>query len=226
VAAVQRHDMLTWTTWTWYQSCLSSLLQCDFMWLQVVSYWMSFTVLMFTMVMDLKEQQVSSEWPIFISETIIGDETWIYGHDLKTKQNSSWWKSSSSQHPKKAKQVHFNVKSILIIFLYCLCHLTWVCPTESNCQPALLQRCPTVPAGAVRLKHPGKWHAFWWWLLHHANGPAHTSLSVQYLAKNNMAMIPPPYSPDLAPSDSFLIPRLKFKLKGRKFNDSLEIQQK
>jgi len=41
---------------------------------------------------------------------------------------------------------------------------------------------------------------------------------------NNMTVVPhPPYSPDLAPSDFFLYPKLKMKLKGRRFQTE-EIQ--
>jgi hypothetical protein len=39
-----------------------------------------------------------------------------------------------------------------------------------------------------------------------------------------MAVIPhPPYSPDLAPCDFFLFPKMKMKLKGRRF-DTTDIQ--
>jgi hypothetical protein len=42
-----------------------------------------------------------------------------------------------------------------------------------------------------------------------------------------MALIPhPPYSPDLAPCDSFLFPKMKFKLKGHRFDTIDEIQAK
>jgi hypothetical protein len=34
----------------------------------------------------------------------------------------------------------------------------------------------------------------------------------------------PPYSPDLAPCDFFLFPKLKMKLKGRRFQTAEEIQ--
>jgi hypothetical protein len=47
----------------------------------------------------------------------------------------------------------------------------------------------------------------------------------QFLAKNKIAVIPhPPYSPDLAPCDFFLFPKLKLKLKGRRFDTIDEIQ--
>jgi hypothetical protein len=40
-----------------------------------------------------------------------------------------------------------------------------------------------------------------------------------------MAVIPhPPYSPDLAPCDFFLFPKMKLKLKGRRFDTIDEIQ--
>jgi hypothetical protein len=40
-----------------------------------------------------------------------------------------------------------------------------------------------------------------------------------------MAVVPhPPYSPDLAPCDFFLFPKMKIKLKGRRFDTGEEIQ--
>jgi transposase len=40
-----------------------------------------------------------------------------------------------------------------------------------------------------------------------------------------MAVIPhPPYSPDLAPFDFFLFPKMKLTLKGRRFETIEEIQ--
>jgi hypothetical protein len=40
-----------------------------------------------------------------------------------------------------------------------------------------------------------------------------------------MAVIPhPPYNPDLAPCDFLLFPKMKLKLKGRRFNAIEEIQ--
>jgi len=42
--------------------------------------------------------------PNFMSSVITGDESWVYGYDLETKQMSSQWKTASSR-PKKARQV-------------------------------------------------------------------------------------------------------------------------
>ncbi|KAG5347613.1 MOS1T transposase, partial [Acromyrmex charruanus] len=62
--------------------------------------------------------------------------------------------------------------------------------------------------------------------LHHDNAPAHTSLLVrEFLAKNNTLMMPqPPYSPDLAPCDFFLFPKLKRPMKGRRYATIEEIK--
>ncbi|KAG5344749.1 MOS1T transposase, partial [Acromyrmex heyeri] len=62
--------------------------------------------------------------------------------------------------------------------------------------------------------------------LHHDDAPAHTSLLVrEFLAKNNTLMMPqPPYSPDLAPCDFFLFPKLKRPMKGRRYATIEEIK--
>jgi transposase len=79
----------------------------------------------------------------------------------------------------------------------------------------------------VRRRRPELWREHTW-LLHYYNAPAHTSiLAQQFLAKYKMAVIPyPQYSPDLAPCDFFLFPKMKLKLKGRRFDTTEEIHAK
>jgi len=63
-------------------------------------------------------------------------------------------------------------------------------------------------------------------MLHHDNAPAHASLIRSYLAKHQTSVVPhPPYSPDLAPADFFLFPKLKTTLNGRRFQTTAEIQE-
>ena len=71
---------------------------------------------------------------------------------------------------------------------------------------------------SVLRKRPDKW----WdgnWILHHDNASAHTShLVQQFLAKHGTTQLQqPPYSPDLAPYDFFIFPRLKKVLKKHQF---------
>jgi transposase len=65
------------------------------------------------------------------------------------------------------------------------------------------------------------------WVLHHNNAPAHSSFLVRnFLVKNETTVVPQPtYSPDLAPADFFLFPKLKSTLKGRHFDTFDEIQK-
>ena len=57
------------------------------------------------------------------------------------------------------------------------------------------------------------------WVLYHDNAPSHSALSIQqFLAERNVSTLEqPPYSPDLAPCDFFLIPKLKGVIKGTRF---------
>jgi len=63
-------------------------------------------------------KQHARDDPNFISSTITGNETWVYGYDPETEQQSSQWKSPNSPRPKKACQVCSNVKYILIVFFF------------------------------------------------------------------------------------------------------------
>jgi len=65
------------------------------------------------------------------------------------------------------------------------------------------------------------------WVLHHDNAPDHSShLIHQFLVKHGIVQLrQPPYSPDLAPCDFWLFPKLKNPLKGRRFDDVEEIKR-
>lgn len=62
--------------------------------------------------------------------------------------------------------------------------------------------------------------------LHHDNATSHTAFIVtNFLARSNTPVVPhPPYSPDLAPCDFFLFPRLKRELKGKHWETVENIQ--
>jgi transposase len=64
-------------------------------------------------------------------------------------------------------------------------------------------------------------------VLHRDNAPAHSSFIVRnFLAKTETTVVPqPPYSPELAPADFFLFPKLKSTVKGRRFGTFDEIKK-
>jgi hypothetical protein len=51
-----------------------------------------------------------------LKNVITGDERWVYGCDIKTKQRSSHWKIPASSRPKNAQQVRSQVKAMLLVF--------------------------------------------------------------------------------------------------------------
>ena len=58
------------------------------------------------------------------------------------------------------------------------------------------------------------------WFIYHDNAPAHTASSLQqFLAKNDMTVIP-------APCDFFLFPRMKRQMKGKHFADVSKVKKK
>jgi hypothetical protein len=64
------------------------------------------------------------------------------------------------------------------------------------------------------------------WFLLHDNAPAHTASDVAcFLARKRVTVLHhPSYSPDLAPADFFLFPKLKSQLKGKRFQEISTIQ--
>ena len=77
----------------------------------------------------------------------------------------------------------------------------------------------------VRRKRP-EIFAYNSWILHHDNAPAHTALSVREFSATKQITVSenPAYSPDLAPIDFFLFPKIKEILKGRHFDDIDDIR--
>ena len=78
-------------------------------------------------------QNQLKEDPDFFSKVITGDESWCYGYDPETKQQSSQWKSPGSPRPKKARQVKSNIKTMLICFFDCrgVVHAEFVLPGQT-----------------------------------------------------------------------------------------------
>lgn len=172
-----------------------------------------------TLASDLKDSIDSN--PGLIDKIITGDESWIYGYDPETRMQSSQWKHSGSPRPKKARKSRSQIKVMLIIFLDStgIVHHEFLEPGTTVNQYVYLDVIKRLRE-SIRKKRPNLWQNQDWFL-HHDNAPAHTALSVQqYCAKNGVTVIPhPPYSPDLAPCDFFLFPKLKSTMKGERFDD-------
>ena len=67
-----------------------------------------------TIARDLFER--SCEDVQFLKNTVRGDESWVYGYDPETKQQSSQWKGPTSPRPKTGRQVRSKTKVMLLAF--------------------------------------------------------------------------------------------------------------
>ncbi|UYV84245.1 hypothetical protein LAZ67_X001654 [Cordylochernes scorpioides] len=145
--------------------------------------------------------------PEWMQKIITGDETWVY--DPETKRQSSQWIERGEPKPEKARFTKSKVKTLLVTFFFI------------NENLGIMRRLRET----VRLKRPERWQNSDW-ILHVDNARPHTAhVVLQFLAKHSTIQIPhPPYSPDLAPNDFFLYPKLKMKLKGKKF-DNVDMTQ-
>ena len=151
-----------------------------------------------------------------LKKVITGDESWVYAYDPEIKQQSSQWKRPDEPRPKKARQSRSHVKSMLIIFFDCegVVHYEFA-PRGQTINKEYYDEVLKRLRDAVRRKRPRFWSSGDS-LLHHGNAPAHLSnLVQQFLAKNKIVRLrQPPYSPDIAPCDFWMFPKLKMALKG------------
>ncbi|UYV82503.1 hypothetical protein LAZ67_21002595 [Cordylochernes scorpioides] len=155
---------------------------------------------------------------------ITGDETWVYQYDPETKRQSSKWIERGEPKPKKARFTKSKVKTLLVTFFYIngLVHHEFI-PFGRTINQEVYLGIMRRLREAVRLKRPERWQNNDW-ILHADNARPHTAhVVLQFLAKHS-TIYTDPYSPNLAPNDLFLYPKLKIKLKGRKFDNVDMIQ--
>ena len=132
----------------------------------------------------------------------------------------------SSPRPKKARMHRSQVKVMLITFFdhQAMVHHEFV-PQRQTVNQHFYKEVLTRLVNKIRQKRrvscAGKT-----WILHHDNASAHTALGVkQFLVSKEITTLhQPPYSPDLAPCDFFLFPKLKGILKGTRFQGVEDIK--
>lgn len=152
-----------------------------------------------------------------IQHIITGDETWVYEYDVETAQQSSEWRLPNEPKPKKPRQSRSKIKVMLTVFF----------DSQGVVHSEFLPEGQSVNAeyylSVLKRLREDLWDNKSWFL-HHDNAPAHTSRLVRdYLTKNNVNIVPQaPYSPDMAPCDFFLFPKLKLPLRGKHFQ-SIEV---
>ena len=146
-----------------------------------------------------------------------------YGDETMSRARVFEW----SPRPKKARQVRSQVKVMLTVFFdyQGVVHHEYAPKGQTITKEYYIDVLRRL-RDAVRRKRP-EFKESGSWKLHHDNAPAHSAHVVQqFLAKHGIPVVSqPPYSPDLAPCDFFLFPKIKMALKGKRFQDVDEIKQ-
>jgi hypothetical protein len=147
----------------------------------------------------------------------------VYGYDPETKVQSSQWKNSSSPRPKKEQRVRSKVKVLLTFFT-----IAGLCITVMHQKVKLSTKNTIWKSSVIFVVQFGARDDLWAsrnWELHHDNAPAHSSYLIQsFLAKHGILVVrQAPYSPDTAPCDFWLFPKLKRPLKGSRFDSREDI---
>jgi histone-lysine N-methyltransferase SETMAR len=160
----------------------------------------------------------------FLDKVIACDETWIFTYDPETKRH---WKTPSSPKMKKARHSKSKFKAMLIVFfdIKGVIFQHWV-PEGRTVNQHYYKNVLQNLRERIRRKRPKLWKNGF--ILHQDNAPAHTALSVkQFLVEKQTAVLEHhPYSPDLAPCDFFLFPKVKSVLKGTHFASVTEVKKK
>lgn len=157
----------------------------------------------------------------FLDRYITMDETWVHHYDPETKLQSKEWRHSGSPPPRKFKAVPSAGKVLASVFwdaegLLLIDYLEKGATITGNYYAQLIVKLRE----AVKQKRRGKLRKGV--LFHQDNAPVHKSLVAMTAIRDAGFQIVdhPPYSPDLAPSDFQLFPKLKENLRGRKFSSN------
>ena len=122
----------------------------------------------------------------FLKKVITGDQSWVYGYDIETKDQSFQWKHPDERpRPKKARQIWSNVKVLLTVFFDFngVVHHEFL-PQGRSVNKEYYYEVMRRLRKAIRQKRT-KNSKNESWILHHDNAPAHTLMLVyEFLVKN------------------------------------------
>ena len=169
----------------------------------------------------------------FLSKIVTGDESWVSIFEMELKKDSKEWhpRGSNSDHLIKAVCNRSVKKAMITVFFdedgvifseYLppreTVNVDYYCSVLRRLKEDIRRKCP-----ALWGRRPDGYREFY---LHHDNAPPHTAaITLGLIGLSRIDMVPhPPYSPDLAPCDFFLFPRLKSGLRGHRFQNLRDLK--
>ena len=160
----------------------------------------------------------------FFKRFVTMGETWVHHFTPEAKQRSKQWKHPGSPPPKKAKPVPSAKKVMASVFwdadsILLIDYLQKRQTINGTYYASLLTQLRV----KIKIKRRGKLAKDV--LFHHDNAPVHKSvIAMAAIHDCGFKLIEhPPYSPDLAPSDFHLFPKLKTAISGTHFQSDDDI---
>ncbi len=150
-----------------------------------------------------------------LNNIVTMDESAVSFHTPETKKQSMQWVKKGQPGPIKARVHTTRSKQMVLVFFDAkgVIYTNYV-PKGETVNAEYIKKSMARFLKVFRKKRPIM--SSQEWFLHRDNAPVHTAATVKdYLtAKGIKTIRHPPYSPDLAPADFFLFPKVKSELAG------------
>ncbi len=167
----------------------------------------------------------------FLAKVVTGDESWVSVEELPLRKDSKEWHPKGAPCPLKPLRNWSARKSMLTAFFDMSrpVLVEFVTPGQNVTSKTYCETLRVLKE-QIRWKRPHLWEmtdeGYRTFLLQHNNASSHTVIpTLAFIGLSDILIVPhPPYSPDLAPCDYFLFPRLKADLHRHKFRGLQELQ--
>jgi len=151
---------------------------------------------------------------------ITGDETWMHFFTVSSKNQNKVWIEKDENRPTIVRTARNSKKRMFCIFFSVNGVVAQIVVPEGQTVTGELYTNQILPSVFQKYKEIRGRTTVRDVMLHHDNAAPHrTSNVAAYLKQERVKLLPhPPYSPDLAPCDFFLFPKIKKMLAGKKYN--------
>jgi histone-lysine N-methyltransferase SETMAR len=151
---------------------------------------------------------------------ITGDETWIHFYTTPSKEANKVWLTTEENRPQIARTAKNSKKCMFCIFFCAQGVVARIVVPKGTTVTGCLYADKVLPEVFSKFKEMTGRSSVRNVMLHHDNASPHTAKVVtKYLKQERVEILPhPPYSPDLAPCDFFLFPKIKKELKNKKYD--------
>ncbi|ODM89227.1 Mariner Mos1 transposase [Orchesella cincta] len=163
----------------------------------------------------------------FLGQIVTGDETYLHHYEVESKRQSSQWLQAGTPPPLKAIRKTSKAKIMMLVFwdrvgvLLTAFFYKGATMTGQAYADILVK----LKKAYIKKRGQDKWDDGVFLL--HDNAPSHTSRVAKQKLQDVgfIELHHPPHSPDLAPSDFHLFPKLKNYTRGRKYNSDEHVKK-